>query len=131
MCLYIYSNETEAQNLYKQNCRKLSKNEKSTHVVKRHSYIAHWARFLFESCTNYGTHLKENESVYCGINQKLVVTQLSFDNHAPLSTSSSIIVAKNFATMEGMILKLQSNNVMNCKHFDMMLISDYIQEKKK
>ncbi len=39
-----------------------------------------------------------------GINQKLLFHKLSFINRAPLSTSSDIIIANNFATTEGIVL---------------------------
>eukprot|EP01084_Bolivina_argentea_P315900 547453_1 len=130
--LMIYSNETDAQKIYKENCRKLFMKETRANVYKRHSFICHWTRNLQESCMFYGTCLKPNESVYCGINTKLLFNSIEFVTNAPLSTSTDITVANNFATIDGIILKIQrADDDTSCKYFDMMLISDYIQEKER
>eukprot|EP01084_Bolivina_argentea_P220535 373736_1 len=128
--LLVYCHEDEAQTVYKQNCRKMFKNETLKSVFKRHSYIAHWTRYLYECCQFYGETLASNQSVYCGINAKLLFSGFNIINYAPLSTTSSSTVAQNFAANSGLIIKLQSNT-KNCRYFDMMLVSDHTREQEK
>eukprot|EP01084_Bolivina_argentea_P019117 35559_1 len=131
--LLIYCNETEAQKIFKTHTRKKNTNDSYQSVFKRQTFIANWTRYLTESVIFYGTPLKENEYVYCGINSKLIFKSFHFHNYCPLSTSSEINVANNFATIAGIIMKLQSNDPgsLNCAYFDMMCLSDYPAEKEK
>eukprot|EP01084_Bolivina_argentea_P166730 289421_1 len=136
ICLLIYCNNTEMQRIFKNHTRKLRIDEQRQSLYKRHSFIAHWTRYLSESCWYYGTDVKTDEYFYCGMDTKLIFNSFNFSNNSPLSTTTDIVVAQNFATHKGIILKLTHHNswstVANiAKYFDMMLLSDYTYEKEK
>eukprot|EP01084_Bolivina_argentea_P213141 362101_1 len=131
IALLTYCNEDKLQRIFKKHTRQLSVNESPQNILTRQSYIAHWTRYLKESCSFYGEYLKPNEVVYCGVDSKLLFNTLCFENYSPLSTTTDIMVGQKFATNNGIILKLKRNHPINCKYFDMMLLSDFIQEKER
>eukprot|EP01084_Bolivina_argentea_P310113 536519_1 len=135
IALLTYCNEDELQRTFKKHTRTLTKNETVINLCKRHRYIAHWARYLRESCLFYGDHMKHDDIIYCGINTKLIFDSFSFVNYCPLSTSTDITVANNFATNDGIILKLKPTDELardtGCRYFDMMLVSNYIAERER
>eukprot|EP01084_Bolivina_argentea_P006944 13113_1 len=131
--LLIYCNETEIQNIYKRHTRKTSSDEPLKKLYHRQSFIAHWNRYLMEACFVYGQVLNNKDYVYCGVDRKLIFNSFCFHIYCPLSTSSELIVANNFATNKGIIVKMKATNELNdtAAYFDMMILSDYVNEKKK
>eukprot|EP01084_Bolivina_argentea_P166729 289420_1 len=129
--LLIYSNEDELQRIYKKHTRKMHKNEVLSDVWERHSFVAHWTRYLKESCNFFGEKMKFNEYLYCGMDRKLIFNSFNITNHCPLSTTTSLVVAHNFATNHGIILKFAKNDIDHCMYFNMMYLSDFTQEREK
>eukprot|EP01084_Bolivina_argentea_P264823 448730_1 len=129
IALMTYCNEDELQRIFKQQTRKSEKKESRNSVYHKASFIAHWIRYLNESCTFFGEQMKSNQFVYCGIDRKLIFNSFDIYNHSPLSTSSQITVANSFATNNGIILKLKAH-VVNSRYFDMAFISDYVNERE-
>ena len=68
----IYCNYTNFQTILKKQWRKIRNNETNQELIQRHSFIAIWARFIWESVWIYGKVMKENDKFFCGLNNKLL-----------------------------------------------------------
>eukprot|EP01084_Bolivina_argentea_P035076 65050_1 len=99
--------------------------------VKQHECFFHWGRLLKDSVLEFGTTIEEGivKQFYHGIAEKLslpsVITDVKI--YSPLSTSSSIEVATNFAN-NGFILEFKGGYNLECKYFSVQWLSDYGNE---
>eukprot|EP01084_Bolivina_argentea_P259257 437398_1 len=71
--LKLYTDFGTIQNEFKKHCRKHYKNESINSFIKRNSQIAHWCRYLKESCTFYGKLMSKKRYLLLWIEQKFIV----------------------------------------------------------
>ena len=74
----------------------------------KHTNFWHLGRFLRTAVLEYGTTIKAGviKSFYHGISEKLLFQKIGYVKiNSPLSTSSSIVVAANFASDNGLIIE--------------------------
>eukprot|EP01084_Bolivina_argentea_P053580 98359_1 len=99
MVIMSYTNNTDLQRKYKKGF--IADN------LTRFSEVGHWARILYESIFFFGDVFKfQNDTVYHGVNTKLAFNIVGTRFNVPTSTTTSIIVAQNFAKSQGVILEL-------------------------
>ena len=88
-----YSPEME---ILKKNCgrRKI----KALHgFIDGNSEIANWSRYLKEACIVYGKVMRAGGQVYCGLDGKLMFPSMQQHFECPISTTTNITVANQFA----------------------------------
>ena len=115
-------------------------------LTKRHSKFAHFGRLLTELVLDFGvngvrwTEEKQMERFdfergpfYCGMNKVLNVESFAICLKGPCSTSVLRIVALNFATEKGVILKINNDGVHAQRQcfFDCSWISKYPEESER
>eukprot|EP01083_Nonionella_stella_P032229 88243_1 len=129
IALLTYCNNDALQRIFKRHTRRISMKETFDDIGRRQSHIAHWTRYLMESCFFFGEVLPKETFLFSGMNTKLLFNSFNVLNFSPLSTTTSILVASGFAAHNGIILKLK-NGGNDCKYFDMMPISDFVHERE-
>eukprot|EP01083_Nonionella_stella_P044147 118983_1 len=104
---------------------------------KDHRNFYHFGKLLKEAVLNYGTCIRDGmiDSFYHGMNQRLVPTQIVGDLgkgiriFVPLSTSSNIEIALNFAD-QGLIMTF-GGRTSEAKYFCVAWLSDFGYEKER
>ena len=108
-------------------------------LISRHSYFAHFGKFLVETVLDFGTNGNtanvdyEVGPFFCGINRPLNFGTYAICLKSPCSTSTVRTVALNFATKEGVILEL-NNDGLDARYqrfFDCSWISNYVEESER
>eukprot|EP01083_Nonionella_stella_P112691 331814_1 len=111
MSLKLYTDYTSVQLEFKKHCRRRYRNEAVDSIVRRNMEIAHWCRYLKESCTFYGNRMDKGTVVYAGLKVKLMFRSLNQHFECPLSTTTDSEVANRFAQgTNGIILVLRAAN---------------------
>eukprot|EP01083_Nonionella_stella_P241132 842282_1 len=95
--LKVYTNYSNIQLEFKKHCRRTYKHEPVESVVRRNQEIAHWCRYLKESCTFYGNTMDKDMRVFTGLNVKLMFGSLNQHFECPLSATIDSEVANRFA----------------------------------
>eukprot|EP01084_Bolivina_argentea_P127753 225912_1 len=138
----LYCNFDQLQSRFSASYRK-NKNENDSDFKNRHSEWHQLGKYLREVVEIYGIKIlsKSQKSrsdfslyntnklqFYHGINQEMVFVSTKANICGPLSTSSDIVVASNFAGYGGLLLELSGTHA---RYFDCCGISDYSNEKEK
>eukprot|EP01084_Bolivina_argentea_P284932 488471_1 len=136
LSLMIYCN-------YNQLEHELSKTYYLKNMISHHEEFALLAKNIKYTVHTFGTEVRCSgiQSFYHGINEKLqfpyivshgiAIHTYGINIWSPLSTSSSIEVAINFATIEGLIIDFGvEGHHSQCKHFPLAWISDYPSEQE-
>eukprot|EP01083_Nonionella_stella_P070990 190333_1 len=105
-------------------------------LEKRLKQFFHWRSEVLVVLNKFGKRMSDdgtNLVLYHGVNAKMILNPTkTMAFYGPLSTTSSLHVAKIYATQKGMVLKLTTlyprTNV--CKAFDASVISDYPAEQE-
>ena len=100
-------------------------------LKKRNSEIGWWYKLIYESIMLWGTPVEVEDIFYTGLDQRMLFDSMVPIWNCPFSTSVSSTVAMNFATMQGVILKMKRSSsrgdpYMNCEWF-----SDYPDEQER
>eukprot|EP01084_Bolivina_argentea_P249448 417581_1 len=127
ICIMVYTNFSKLQFEFKKLFRHKYKHEGHVNLNLRHRYIYHWSRYLNELVTFYGDIMTQKQTVYVGLNSKLVLNQLINYFHCPLSTSINYGVASDFATTKGIILELKRGHEFS-RCFNAFMVSDFPME---
>eukprot|EP01083_Nonionella_stella_P006397 18557_1 len=127
LCLLLYSKHNALRKMFAQHCRKNSENETNVQLNERHSFIANWRRYLFETCFIFGHTLDANEFVFCAMNQKQFQLD-SFDmiHFVPFSMTTGVSPLGDDGAM---MLKLEKADDRLCRYFDMKCVSDTASER--
>eukprot|EP01084_Bolivina_argentea_P099821 179369_1 len=129
--LKIYTDYTDIQNKFKKYCRKYNAKETISEFIKRNSKIAHWCRYLKESCMFYGETMSKNERLYTGLTIKLLFGSLSTHFECPLSTTMLMSVAQRFSEDgQGIILSLKPANIKT-RYFNVSWLSQFDHEEER
>ena len=107
----------------------------------RHSQFGHFGRLLVELVLDFGINGYESKynpsyqrgPFFCGLNCPLNIGSYAIRLNGPCSTSTQRSVAVNFAKSNGVILKLNNDNVHaedQC-FFDCSWISNYFEESER
>eukprot|EP01084_Bolivina_argentea_P109335 195433_1 len=128
--LKLYTDFGRIQKEFKKHCRKNDENESIKDFANRNSEIAHWSRYLNESCTFYGSLMKKKDIVYSGLKNKLLFSSLKQHFQCPLSTTTCSAIAQNFCDDNGIILKLKTAN-SKTRCFDVSWLSHFTQENER
>ena len=132
--LLMYCNFTNLQYHYKKiGCREMT-DIQSHHdpeycaLKERNREIGWWYRLLVVSIAYWGERASVNDVFYTGMNCKMVFDDMGTKWICPTSTTESFIVALNFATEKGVILKLSESRD---KYFDCEWLSEYPDERER
>eukprot|EP01083_Nonionella_stella_P155183 501001_1 len=128
--LKLYTDFPTLQKEFKKHCRRQQQNEPMQSIVNRNCEIAHWCRYLKESCTFFGKTMHKNMVVYAGLNEKLMFRSMMQHFECPLSTTTEWNVANGFSEGKGVVLKLKRGNPKT-RYFDVSWLSWYKHEKEK
>eukprot|EP01084_Bolivina_argentea_P264001 447050_1 len=128
--LKIYTDFTNVQRKLKKHCRKHSSQETLEQFIRRHCQIAHWSRYLKESCTFYGTLMPKKMTFYCGLNAKLMFDSLQQHFECPISTTSDKNIANNFSENSGIILTIKRAN-SKTRYFNVSWLSEHGHEMER
>ena len=130
ICLKIYTDYGNTQKLFKQHCRKNNAKETMKNLSLRNREIAHWCRYLKESCTFFGQKMKKNDVFYTGLKVKLLFNSLKQHFECPLSVTAQSAVATNFCGDTGIILKLKAAN-SKTTYFNVSWLSHFQAEDER
>eukprot|EP01084_Bolivina_argentea_P079035 143429_1 len=128
--LKLYTDFGEITLEYKKHCRRYNKDEPLNILIRRNSEIAHWCRYLKESCTFYGQLMEKNMVVYTGLNAKLLFDSLQTHFECPISTTTEISVAQLFSDGDGIMLTLKRANPKT-RFFDVSQLSQFSHEEER
>eukprot|EP01084_Bolivina_argentea_P079034 143428_1 len=128
--LKLYTDFGEIIKEFKKYCRRCDRNESVEDLAKRNSQIAHWCRYVKESCTFWGSKMGKKDVLYTGLNVKLMFTSMKQHFECPLSTTTSLGIAANFCDENGIILKLRAAN-SKTKYFDVRWLSHFSKEDER
>ena len=131
ICVKLYTDFTNHQNMFKKHCRRLYKEETLESVMQRNREIGHWCRLLRECIMFYGDSMSASEVVYCGLNARLIFRSLHQRFECPLSTTESRTVARQFAKEGyGIVLKLKRSNPKT-RYLDVTRFSCFNHENER
>ena len=131
ICLKVYTDFTDQQATFKEQCRSLYRDEPIEKIIRRNREIAHWCRLLRESIMFFGETMTESDTVYCGLNAKLIFSSLHQIFECPLSTTLNKTVAMGFAEeTQGIILTLKRSSPKT-RFFNMASISAFDHEDER
>eukprot|EP01084_Bolivina_argentea_P111069 198278_1 len=122
IALKLYTDYTKLQKQFKMYLR-------SVNYDINNCEIYYFFKYLQESCMLFGEKIKK-QKLYTGIKQKLLFDSLTNTFHSPLSTTSEISVAQNFADDNGVVLLFKTVN-KNERYFDLSWMSEYPHEREK
>lgn len=135
--LLMYCNFTALQSAYKKmGCRE-TKDIQSVLDPEFDSFresnreIAWWYRLINESVILWGDRVKNNDVFYTGLDCKMVFESMMPMWHCPFSTTVSPKVAVNFATVQGIILKMTPSTGSMDRYFDCEWLSAYPEEAER
>ena len=130
--LFMYCNNDKLQYLYKKyGCRYYHNKQTLKELKEKHKEIYHWYRLLFQLCYFYGNMCQRGDVFYTGLNIRLNFNTFNPTFYAPISTSTSYLIAEKFADAQGLIIQLQPTVSCRDKFFDCELFSDFPDEKEK
>eukprot|EP01084_Bolivina_argentea_P259258 437399_1 len=127
--LKLYTDFGNIQNEFKKHCRKHYKNESINSFIKRNSQIAHWCRYLKESCTFYGKLMSKKDTFYCGLNRNLLFDSLKQNFECPISTTTNVTIANSFSD-GGMLLQMKRAD-SKTRFFDVSWLSIHPSEQER
>ena len=141
--LLMYCNFTVLQNIYKKmGCRETTDvqayGQPGFTVIpgfdalkERNIEIAWWYRQLREAVMFWGNLVCKNDVFYTGLDCKMVFDSMVPLWGCPFSTTVSSLVALNFATEQGSILRLVPTNGSWDTYFDCEWLSEYPDERER
>ena len=132
MAIILYTDCTKLQKSFKEQTRKMHKEEKLEDISYKNRAYAHWFRLLYECIWLFGDELNEGGRIYHGISCKLLFNTFQYDFKAPLSTTRDIDVAATFCNdgKDGIILELRNGETYAQPYFDVKHFSEYKHEKE-
>eukprot|EP01084_Bolivina_argentea_P299956 517094_1 len=130
LVVLLYTNQTELQyNFKKYGTRKLNKDDTISTIKHRNQQIGHWYKFLYELTWLYSEATNKKSVYFHGISMQLMMPSFNPYFQAPISTTSSITVAQQFAE-NGIILCLKAI-AEHDGFMDVSWVSNYPQEEEK
>eukprot|EP01084_Bolivina_argentea_P025093 46687_1 len=131
IALKLYTDYDTIQNVFKKQCRKIDAKETLEQIVKKNAQIAHWCRYIKESCTFFGQVMPKDMRVYTGLNNKLLFGSLKQNFECPLSTTLSEDVANIFSEgSDGIIVMLRASNPKTT-YFNVSWLSQHTDEQER
>eukprot|EP01084_Bolivina_argentea_P213446 362511_1 len=147
----VYCNYDKLQREFTMSFRHKNETETDQEMKERHRNFAHFGRLLRECIECYGTFKKDPDyflkyiTLYHGVNGNFFFSSLDAYIKGPVSTTTDITVAVNFASNDGMIIEfnmlpwectmehqlganLDSCRTINC--FDCCWLSAYTAEQE-
>eukprot|EP01083_Nonionella_stella_P124177 374825_1 len=102
------------------------------HNGSQHSSFYHMGRLLTEAIRFLGTKPTRAWTLYHGINQSMLFESYVHDIqiNGPLSTSTSLAVAAQFADNKGMVIALQDGKFNSSCCLDVSPLSDFVNERE-
>eukprot|EP01084_Bolivina_argentea_P113375 202066_1 len=132
----LYCNFTKMSNEFSKTYRKIKPNETKEEIGVRHSNFYWLAKFVYETVNWFGSS-ERVPSLYHGIGNECILPTISesfrgVKIYGPLSTSSSIAVAANFAKYNsGLIIMFDDHDYANgSRCFSCNWLSDYSHEQE-
>ena len=135
--LLMYCDYTVLQNLYKKNgCRPTTDiqsfdDPNFKKFKETHKEIAWWYRLMRDGVLYWGTQTNEGDIFYTGLDRRMVFSTMNPQWNCPVSTTVSELVALNFATEQGIILKMTPGTGSRDRYFDCEWLSDYPDERER
>eukprot|EP01083_Nonionella_stella_P124176 374819_1 len=124
LSLQLYCNYTIIQSRFSRTYRE--------HNGSQHSSFYHMGRLLTEAIRFLGTKPTRAWTLYHGINQSMLFESYVHDIqiNGPLSTSTSLAVAAQFADNKGMVIALQDGKFNSSCCLDVSPLSDFVNERE-
>ena len=110
LCLIIYTDVTDFCSEFRSTYRKIDGETTTKEVESRHVQLYHFSRYLFESVEFYGFRMQKSLTVYHGLNKLLYFGNFNAYFNQPISTTTDLNTAQQFATKggNGIILSLKA-----------------------
>eukprot|EP01084_Bolivina_argentea_P083383 150967_1 len=129
LAVVIYADLTDFCTAFRQTYRRID-DEDEKNATERHQQLYYYARSLFEAVEFFGNEMDTDLQVYHGLNKKMHFNEFAAFFNQPVSTTSSIRAAANFAEGTGIILSLKSGfNVP--KYLSISWLSDFPNENER
>eukprot|EP01084_Bolivina_argentea_P314750 545194_1 len=133
LCILTYCNDSDLQQMFCKNCRKQNMSDSDDMLIENNKHIANWCRLLHEAVLLFGEPLEEAKTVYRGISQTFIFSEIKASFWTPTSTTTNVQIAEDFIDDQnnGMILSLFNERGRGGMHFDCEWISEYSNEKER
>eukprot|EP01084_Bolivina_argentea_P152845 266541_1 len=136
LALTIYTDISQFCTKFRETYRRINGDTDDSDVTQRHTELYYYARSLFEAVEFYGFEMSTEMKVHHGLNRKMNFSEFTTFFNQPISTTTSVNTAKNFATDSGIILTLKSgsayfNTAKIPKYLGVSFISDFPDEAEK
>ena len=135
--LLMYCKYTVLQYKYKKfGCREMTdiQSEDDPEIIamaERNRAIGWWYRLITESVMFWGAMMTENDTFFTGLSCKMAFNNMMPVWNCPFSSTVSSLVAVNFASEEGVILKMKSSSYNYDRYFDCEWLSEYPHERER
>eukprot|EP01084_Bolivina_argentea_P193561 332081_1 len=132
LSLLVYTNLTELQyNFKKYGCRRIKKNETIKDIAKRNQKIANWYQLFISTIFFFGCKTNSKDVFYHGLSTKLLFSSFNPKFLCPISTTMTISVAQQFATLDGIILELKPGVSSQNVYMDVSWLSNHPGEEEQ
>ena len=142
LSILIYTNAILLQRALTSTYTKLTENESLIALKKRHSKMANFAKYLFETVHCFGDELSlKQKQFYHGIDSIIYFTNCNINFNHPISSSGSIVVTTSYSISsninnknnnDGILLRLiksdclnEENKMFKLHYFNCSIFSDF------
>eukprot|EP01084_Bolivina_argentea_P218982 371489_1 len=108
LVLIIYTDLSDFCTEYRKTYRYINNESKEEQVTQRHRQLYHYSRYLLESIEFFGKYMENSLTVYHGLNKIMLFEKFNAYFNQPISTTSSLTTALQFAKGRGVVLTLKS-----------------------
>eukprot|EP01084_Bolivina_argentea_P255644 430094_1 len=135
LSMIIYTDCTEFCTAFRSTYRAMHPRETDQHITDRHRELYWYSRFLFTSIESFGTPMPKKMKVYHGLNKVMYFERFTSFFNNPVSTTTNIRTAQNFAEGNGVILQFKRANSKNPllipRFLDLTFLSVYPEEGER
>eukprot|EP01083_Nonionella_stella_P287443 978433_1 len=107
LSIIVYTDTTKFCTAFRSTYRCINNETSAEEVAERHQELYYYSRCLYESIEFYGTYMEPQLKVYHGLNRVMYFDAFSAYFHQPISTTTSLNTANQFANGQGIILTLK------------------------
>eukprot|EP01083_Nonionella_stella_P120906 362797_1 len=108
LAIVTYTDMSDFCTAYRSTYRMIEKETETHHVTARHRQLYFYSRTLFEAIQFFGQSMEPSLKVYHGLNKVLHFESFAAFFNQPISTTTDINTAFQFANGKGIILTLKS-----------------------
>eukprot|EP01084_Bolivina_argentea_P108562 194021_1 len=108
LVLVTYTDISEFCTIFRQTYRKIQNETTEKEVTQRHLQLYYYSRCLFEAIEFFGRYMGVDFKVYHGLNKVMKFEKFTAYFNQPVSTTTSINTAVQFANGRGIVLTLKA-----------------------